>query len=236
MLEVERFAVRALVVIAVEHQHVLHDEAIRLAGVNVLADFVRPRRRPVHHLQVLIGAVDQLRPAGFVQTKDDVAVLAFVCLLDSGVVAGDDGVIVDGDAEARFFGGIEQPVHALGGVGVGVDADGIAGIILRFRHRAARQRQHHGQCQQHRYEFLHYRNASSFEMLFCISDCFYHTTFSLSCKVLICYFYHHLVAFFPFSPMLVDVSGCFITACFHELENLRTKNSMGVYFPCCKEP
>ena len=144
--------------------------------------------------------------------------------------------IVDGDAEARFLGGIEQPVHALGGVGVGVDADGIAGIILRFRHRAARQRQHHRQCQQHRYEFLHYRNASSFEMLFCISDCFYHTTFSLSCKVLICYFHHHLVAFFPFSPMFLDVSVCFITACFHELENLRTKNSMGVYFPCCKEP
>ena len=236
MLEVERFAIRAPVVSAVEHQHVLHDEAIRLAGVNVLADFVRPRRRPVHHLQVLIGAVDQLRPAGFVQTKDDVAVLAFVCLLDSGVVAGDDGVIVDGDAEARFLGGIEQPVHALGGVGVGVDADGIAGIILRFRHCAARQRQHHGQRQQHRYEFLHYRNASSFEMLFCISDCFYHTTFSLSCKVLICYFHHHLVAFFPFSPMLLDVSGCFVTAYFHELENLRTKNSMGVYFPCCKEP
>ena len=133
VLEAQGFAVGAQLVGAVEHQHVLDDQAVGLAVVLVLAHFVGPGGGPVHHLEVLVGAVDQLGPAGLVQTEDDVAVLVLIGGLDGGGVAGDDAVVIQRDGEASGLGGILQPGGALGGVGVGVDADGVAAVILPLR-------------------------------------------------------------------------------------------------------
>ena len=119
-------AVGAQFVIAVEHQHVLDDQAVGLAGVNILAHIAGPGGGPVHDPQVLIGSVYQLAPAGLVQTKDQIAVLVLVGGLNGGSVAGNDSLIVNGDVEASVFGLGNEPGGALGGVGVGIDADGVA--------------------------------------------------------------------------------------------------------------
>ena len=87
MVKVELRAVGAQLVIPVEHQHVLDDQAVGLAGVDILAHVARPGGGPVHNLQVLIGAVHQLAPAGLVQTEDQIAVLVLVGGLDGGGVA-----------------------------------------------------------------------------------------------------------------------------------------------------
>ena len=144
-------ALGAQLVVAVEHQDVLDDQAVGLAVELVRAHLVGPGGGPVHHGQVLIGAVHQLGPAHLVQAEDDVGVLVLVGGLHGGGVAGDDGVVVQGDGEAGLLGGVDQPGHALGGVGVGVDADGVAGIILGGggdRHQGQRQGQHQQNGQQ----------------------------------------------------------------------------------------
>ena len=128
--EVQSLAVGAQLIGTVQHQHVLDDQTVGSAGISILADLISPGGRPFHQGQVLVGAVDDLAPAGLVQTEQDVAVLVLVGSLDGGGITGDDAVVVDGHGEAGVLGGVDQPGGALGGVGVGVDADGIAGIIL----------------------------------------------------------------------------------------------------------
>ena len=130
MVKVELRAVGAQLVGAVEHQHVLDDKAVGLTGVDVLAHLSGPGGGPVHQLQVLVGAARHLAPAGLVEAEEDVAVLVLVGGLDGGGVAGDDGVVVNGDGEAGVSGLVDEPSGALGGVGVGVDADGVAGVVL----------------------------------------------------------------------------------------------------------
>ena len=129
--KVQLFAVGAELVGTVEHEDVLDDEAVGLAIILVFADFFRPGRSPVNEGQVLVDAVHDLAPAGLVQTEEDVAVLLLVGSLDGGRVAGDDAVVVNADGEAGFLRLVHEPRGALGGVGVGVDADGVAGVILR---------------------------------------------------------------------------------------------------------
>ena len=126
----QSLAVGAKLIVAVQHQHVLDDQTVGSAGIDILAHLIGPSGRPVHQGQVLVGAVDHLAPAGLVQTEQDVAVLVLVGSLNGGGITGDDAVIVDGDGEAGVLGGVDEPSGALGGVGVGVDADGITGIIL----------------------------------------------------------------------------------------------------------
>ena len=126
VLEVQLLALGAQIVVAVEHQDVLDDQAVGQAVILVDADLVCPGRRPVDELQVLVGAADDLSPAGLVETEEDIAVFLLVGCLDGGRVAGDDGVIVHRDGESSRLGLVLQPGRALGGVGVGVDADGNA--------------------------------------------------------------------------------------------------------------
>ena len=114
----------------VQHQHVLDDQTVGSAGIGILTHLIGPGRSPVHQGQVLVGAVDHLAPAGLVQTEQDVAVLVLVGSLDGGGITGDDAVVVNGHGEAGVLGSVHQPGGALRGVGVGVDADGITGIIL----------------------------------------------------------------------------------------------------------
>ena len=130
MGEVQRLAVGAQFIVAVQHQHVLDDQTVGSAGIGILADLIGPGGRPVHQRQVLVGAVDDLAPAGLVQTEQDVAVLVLIGSLNGSGITGDDAVVIDGHGKAGILGGVDQPGGALGGVGVGVDADGIAGIIL----------------------------------------------------------------------------------------------------------
>ena len=126
----ELLAVGAQLIVPIEHQDVLDDNAVGFAVILESADFLSPGRRPVHDLQVLILTVDQLAPAGLVQTEDQIAVFVLVGGLDGGGVAGIDFVGVQADGEAGFLGFLDQPGHTLGGVGVGIDPDGIAGVIL----------------------------------------------------------------------------------------------------------
>ena len=130
MLEVQSLAVGAELIGTVKHQDVLDNKAVSRAGVCVLTDFGCPGGSPVDQFEVLIGAADDLAPAGLVQTEEDVAVLVLICGLDGCGVTGDDAVVIDGDGEARFLSLVNEPSGAFGGVGVGVDADGVAGIIL----------------------------------------------------------------------------------------------------------
>ena len=153
VVEVQLGAVGAQFVVAVQHQHVLDDQTVGLAVILVFAHFFGPVGVPVHDGQVLVGAVDDLRPAGLVQAEQDVAVLVLIGSLDGGGVAGDDGVVVNADGEAGVLGLVDQPVGALGGVGVGVDADGIAGVV--FRRSKAAQAQHHDQRQNDRQSLFH---------------------------------------------------------------------------------
>ena len=141
--EVRDLAVGAQLVVAVEHQDVLDDQAVGLAVKLVVPHLVGPGGLPVHDLEVLILAVDQLAPADLVQAEDDVGVLVLIGGLHGGSVAGDDGVVVQRDGEARFLGGFHQPGHALGGVGVGIDADGVILGQRRDHAQAQRQRQGH---------------------------------------------------------------------------------------------
>ena len=130
VLEVELLAVGAELVVAVEHQNVLDDEAVGRAGIGVLADLTCPGGSPVNELEVLVNAVDDLTPAGLVEAEEDVAVLVLIGGLDGGGITGDDGVIVNADGEAGVLGFLNEPGGALGGVGVGIDADGVAGVVL----------------------------------------------------------------------------------------------------------
>ena len=152
--KVQCLALGAQLVVAVQHQYVLDDQAVGLAVILVSAHLVGPGGGPVHHGQVVIGAVHQLGPADLVQAEDDVGVLVLVGGLNGGSVAGDDGVVVQGDGEAGVSRGIHQPCHALGGIGIGVDADRVVGIILGGsgnRHQGKGQ----GCDQQQGQEFLH---------------------------------------------------------------------------------
>ena len=126
----QSLAVGAQLIGTVQHQHVLDDQTVGSAGISILADLISPGGRPFHQGQVLVGAVDDLAPAGLVQTEQDVAVLVLVGSLDGGGITGDDGVIVNADGEAGVLGFLNEPGGALGGVGVGIDADGVAGVVL----------------------------------------------------------------------------------------------------------
>ena len=149
MIKVELLTVGTELVGAVEHQDVLNDNAVGLAVILEFADLIGPGRSPVGDLEVFIFAVDELAPAGLVQTEDQVAVFLLVGSLNSSSVTGDDAVVIDADGEAGFLCLLDQPGGALGGVGVGVNPDGIAGIIrvVRCESRHA-QTQAQCKCQQ----------------------------------------------------------------------------------------
>ena len=164
VLKAQLFAVGAQLVGAVEHQHILDDQAIGLAVVFVFAHFVGPGGGPVHHLEVLVGAVDQLRPAGFIQAEDDVAVLVLIGGLNGGGIAGDDAVVIQRDGEARSLGRVLQPGGALGGVGVGIDTDGVAAVILSFSAGKGAYAQHHQQCKNDRKSLFHPWESSFFRL------------------------------------------------------------------------
>ncbi len=130
MLKVQRFAVGAQLVGAVKHQDVLDDQTVGSAGVSVLADLVSPGGSPVNELEVFIFALDDLTPASLVKAEEDIAVLILVGGLDSGGITGDNAVIINADGKARVLGLIYEPSGALGGVGVRVNTDSVAGIVL----------------------------------------------------------------------------------------------------------
>ena len=144
VIKVQLFAVGAELVVTVEHQDVLDDKAIGLAVILVLANLVGPGGSPVDDGQVLIGAVNQLAPAGLVQAEDQVAVLVLIGGLDSGGITRDDGVIVNADGEACGLGLVNEPGGTFSRVGVRIDADGVTGIIIGKRHGAG-QGENHGQ-------------------------------------------------------------------------------------------
>ena len=177
VLEVQLLALGAQIIGTVEHQDVLDDQTVGIAGIGILAHLCCPGGSPLGELQVLILTGNHLAPAGLVQAEQDVAVLVLVGGLDGGGVAGDDGVVVNGDGEAGILGFVDQPGGALGGVGVGVDADCVAGIILfglggslggsgdggiggllsgrLLRICAGSQGQHHAHSQKQNEQFLH---------------------------------------------------------------------------------
>ena len=159
MVKVELVAVGAEFVVAVEHQHVLDHDAVGFAVVFEVAHFISPSGSPIGDFQVFIGAADDLAPAGFVQAEQDVAVFVFIGGLHGGGVAGDNGVVIDGDGEARFLGGVDQPVHALGGVGVGINADG---VVLSRGEGAQRKRHYQRQCKSQ--QFFHEKILPFYEI------------------------------------------------------------------------
>ena len=168
VIKVQLFALGAQLVGAVQHQDVLDDNAVGLAVILEFADLVRPGRSPVDDLQVLVLAVDQLAPAGLVQTENQVAVLVLVGGLDSGGITRDDAVVVDADGEAGFLGLLNQPGGTLGGVGVGVNPDGVSGIVrIVVRRGCHAERQDHAQRQRQSKNLLHV--VSSCSKYFCRS-------------------------------------------------------------------
>ena len=162
MVEVELGAVGAQIVVPIEHEDVLDDDAVGLAVILVLTDLIGPGGGPIHNLQVLVLAVDQLAPAGLVETEDQIAVLVLVGGLHGGAVAGIDLIGVQADGEAGLLGLFDQPVHTLGGVGVGIDPDGIAGIIRRKGRRD--QCEHHDQREHKSKYFLHVSSPSYYDL------------------------------------------------------------------------
>ena len=193
VLEVQSLAIGAVFIGTVQHQDVLDNQTVGLAVVLVLANSLSPGGSPVNDGQVLVLAVHDLSPTGLVQTKQDVAVLVLVGSLDGSSVTGDNGVVIDGNSEAGFLGFLNQPQRTLGGVGVGVNTDGVAGVVLDFLHRlgfrngsfgfhngrfagtvkcgtfvlvgAGNQTQNHGQSQQQSKQFLH-----NFSLLISVSE------------------------------------------------------------------
>ena len=154
MIKVKFYAIGAELVVAVQHQDVLDNQTIGLAIILEGANLVCPGRSPVSNLDVLIGAANQLAPAGLIQTKDQVSILVLVSSLHSSGIAVKNRVVINADAEAGLLGLFLQVVHALDRVGVGVNADGVARIVLS-RSGNRNQRQNHGQSQSEGNELLH---------------------------------------------------------------------------------
>ena len=132
VIKVQFFSVSTELIVAVEHQDILNDDAVGLAGIDKLADVTGPGRGPVDNAQIFIFTIDKLAPAGLVQTEDQVTVFVLVGGLNGGSITGDDAVVVDADGKAGFLGFLDEPGGALGGIGVGIDPDGITGVIHIF--------------------------------------------------------------------------------------------------------
>ena len=116
MVKVQFFTVSAKLIITVEHQDVLNDNAVGLAGIDKLADVTGPGRSPVDNAQIFIFTVDKLAPAGLIQTEDQVTVFVLIGGLNGGSITGDDAVVVNADGKAGFLGFLDKPGGTLGGI------------------------------------------------------------------------------------------------------------------------
>ena len=106
------FTVCAEFIISVEHQDVLDNDTVSLSVILVFSYIACPGRRPVSKLQVFVLSVNDLTPAGFIQTEDQVTVFILVGSLYCSCITGNDAVVVNADREAGFLGMIDQPCGA----------------------------------------------------------------------------------------------------------------------------
>ena len=113
VVEVKLFAVGAELVITVEHQNVLDNNAPCFSVILVLTDLVCPGRRPVNNGEVFILAVDQLAPAGLIQAENQVAVFVFIGSLYSSRITGNNRVVIDADVKPCCFGFVNEPCGTL---------------------------------------------------------------------------------------------------------------------------
>ena len=111
-------SVGAELIVAVEHQYILNDDAVGLTVILVLAYLIGPVGGEGNELEVLVLTVNDLAPAGLIQAEDQVAVLLLVGGLHSSGVAGDDFVGIKADVEASLLCLVYKPGYALGGVGI----------------------------------------------------------------------------------------------------------------------